>query len=477
MKVIRKYQLISIVAISVFYTGCKTLTPVPNMELKPMPNSFAKSTDTLNSAKIKWKEFFVDKNLVALIDTALANNLDLLKALQDIEIARNNVRFRKGLMLPSVEAGAGAGIEKVGLYTSQGAGDASTDILPGKPVPENLPDFFIGLRANWEVDIWGKLKNSKKAAFAKYLSSVEGKNFVITNLVSEVANLYYELLALDNQLEIIRETIKLQKDAYEIVKVQKEAAMVTELALKQFEAQVLKSQAMEFDVLQKITENENKINFLLARYPQPIVRDKSSFTVPFPNQIKTGIPSQLLSNRPDIKQAELELTATKCDVKSARAEFYPSFNITGVFGYQAFNTSYLFTTPASLVYNIIGELMAPLINRSAIKAQFNTAKAVQIEAMYDYQKTILNSYVEVANELSNINNLEQLYTIKTKQVEVLTKSIEISNDLFRSARADYLEVLFAQRDALDAKLELVETKKRQCNAITNIYNELGGGWN
>jgi multidrug efflux system outer membrane protein len=214
----------------------------------------------------------------------------------------------------------------------------------------------------------------------------------------------------------------------------------------------------------------------LGRYPQPVVRDKSDFVTQLPQQIKVGIPSQLLANRPDVKQAELELFATKCDVKAAQAEFYPSFNILGTVGFQAFNPSYLFTSPESIVFSLIGDLAAPLINRSAIKAEFNKAKAYQVEAMVNYQKAILDGYVEVSNELSNINNLEQLYNLKNQEVEALTKSIDISNDLFKYGKADYLEVLMTQRDALDSKLELIEAKKQQFNAVTNIYKALGGGW-
>ncbi len=476
MKMIRKYKSIVYCLMAVFYAGCKTLTPVPNIDFKPMPEAYINAADSTNSAQIVWRDFFSDKNLVSLIDTALQNNPDILITLQEIEIARNNVRYKKGLLFPTVSAGTAIGIEKVGLYTSQGAGDASAEITPGKTVPENLPGFLLGFQTTWEADIWGKLRNSKKAAFSKYLGGIEGKNFLVTNLVAEVANSYYELLSLDNQLEIIRETIQLQKNALEILKVQKEAGRVTELAVKQFEAQVLNSQSLEFDALQKITENENKINFLLGRYPQPIVRDTATFSAQVPAQIKAGIPSQLLKNRPDLKQAELELLAAKCDVAVAKAEFYPSLRITGSLGFQAFKPSYLFTTPQSLAYALVGELMAPIINRTAIKAEFNKAKALQIEAMYNYQKAILNGYVEVSNEMSNINNLNKLYNFKLKEVETLSKSIDISGELFKSARANYLEVLMTQRDALEAKLELVDAKKRQYNAVTNIYKALGGGW-
>jgi multidrug efflux system outer membrane protein len=476
MNVYKKHKSISMLMVCILCAGCKMFTPVRNSDTKPMPQAYTDSKDSINSAQLKWDAFFADKNLVSLIDTALKNNLDLLITLQDIEIARNDVRFRKGMLFPTIYAGAGAGVEKVGRYTSQGAGDASAEITPGQVVPENLTDFMIGLNASWEVDIWKKLRNSRKAAFTRYLRSIEGKNFVITNLISEVATSYYELLALDNQLDIIKETIQLQNNALEIVKVQKEASVVTELAVKKFEAEVLNSQSLEFDILQRIKENENKINFLLGRYPQPIVRDKSSFATQMPQQIKAGIPSQLLANRPDIKQAELELFAAKCDVKVAQAEFLPSFSIRAGAGFQAFKPSFLFTTPESIIYSLAGDLAAPLINRSAIKAEFNKAKAIQIQAMYDYQKTILNGYVDVSNELSNINNLEQAYNLKNKQVDALTKSIDISNDLFKYGKADYLEVLMTQRDALDAKLELIETRKQQFNAGTNIYRELGGGW-
>ena len=456
--------------------SCKMLAPVEKVEKPIMPESFAVSKDSTNiSAKVLWKDFFVDKNLNSLIDIGIKNNQELQSTLQNIEIARNNVKMRKGMLFPTVTAFAGAGLEKVGRYTSQGAGDASAEITPGEPVPENLGDLALGLNASWEVDIWKKLRNSKKAAYTRYLGTIEGKNFVVTNLVAEIANSYYELLSLDNQLDIINETIVLQQNALEIVRLQKDAAKVSELAVKKFEAEVLNSQSLEFDILQQIKENENNINFLLARYPQPIVRDKSVFNSQIPMTIQAGIPSQLLANRPDIKAAELELFATKCDVKVAEAEFYPAFTISGGVGFRAFKPQY-FTNPESLFFNFLGDIAAPLINRSAIKAEFNKSKAYQLQALYEYQKAILNGYVEVSNQMSNIDNLAKLYDLKNKEVLALTNAISISNDLFRSARVDYFEVLMTQRDAISSKLELIDTKKRQFNAVVNIYKSLGGGW-
>lgn len=472
------HKILGFALLSLAYSSCKIPAIVQKTENNSVPNTYTNTnTDTTNVGKIKWKDFFKDQYLTNLIDTALQNNQELNITLQEIEIARNEVRAKKGEQLPSVGLKAGAGLEKVGRYTSEGAGDASTEIKPGKEMPDPLPDYLVGLYANWEVDIWHKLRNAKKSAYTRYLSSVEGKNFVVTNLVAEISNSYYELLALDNQLDMVRKNIELQTNALAVVKIQKEATRATELAVRKFEAELLNSKSLEYDILQKTTETENKINFLLGRYPQHIARAKSSFETSLVNDLPTGIPSQLLANRPDIKQAELNLIAAKLDVKVAKAQFYPSFGISAALGFQAFNPSYLVKTPESMLYAIAGDIAAPLINRNAIKAFYFTANAKQIQAVYQYERSILNAYIEVANQLSGIKNLAKSYDLKAKQVQALTQSIEISNDLFKSSRADYLEVLMTQRDALEAKLELIETKKQQLNAMVKIYQALGGGWN
>ena len=476
MHLFKKTIIATVIGSSIIYSSCKVPASTAAPAQKTPPTSYGNTQDTTNAAAIPWQSFFTDKYLTNLIDTALSNNQELLTTLQEIEIARNDVRVREGQLRPFVMGGATAGIDKVGRYTSQGAGDASTEIKPGQPVPDWLQNYAFGANATWEVDIWKKLRNSKKAAVARYLSTIEGKNFIVTNLVAEIANDYYELRALDNQLIIIRKAIGLQDSALEVMKIQKEASRVTELAVKKFEAEVLNSQSLEFDILQKIKQSENEINFLLGRFPQPIERDTTTFLNLTPPFIQQGIPSQLLSNRPDIRQAELQLAAARLDVKVARAEFYPSFNISAAIGFNAFNPAFLVKFPESLVLSLAGDLAGPLINKSAIKAEYNSANARQLQAIYNYDKTVLNAYIEVSTELSNISNLERKYALKSRQSDALITSINISNDLFKSARADYLEVLMTQRDALDAKLELIETRLNQFNAVTNIYRSLGGGW-
>ena len=461
---------------SLTFGACKLPTLVTKNENKSVPGSYAGSADSLNTGTVKWRDFFGDSYLNALIDTALRNNQELNIVKQEIEISRNEVRARKGEYLPFVGLRGGAGLDKVGRYTNIGAMEATTEIKPGKEMPEPVPDFMFGAYANWEVDIWHKLRNAKKAAVQRYLSSIEGRNFMVTHLVAEIANSYYELLLLDNQLDIINQNIGIQTNALEIMKLQKEATRVTELAVRRFEAQVLKTQSLQYQIKQRIVEAENRINFLVGRFPQHVARATRKIDELAPKTIQSGLPSQLLANRPDIRQAELDLAASKLDVKVARARFYPSLGITAGVGYQAFNPAFLLTTPESMLYNLAGELAAPLVNRNGIKAAYLTANAKQVQAAYNYERTILRGYIEVANQLSRIGNLEKSYDLESRQVAALERSVNISNDLFKSARADYMEVLLTQRDALEARFELVETRMQQMNAMVNIYQALGGGW-
>ena len=471
------YFGIAIVCLSIVFTGCApTVVQKTENTATPVGYDHTNAQDTTNTATITWRDYFTDPHLIALIDTALNNNQELNITLQEIQVARNEVRARKGEYLPFVNIMAGAEVEKSGRYTSQGSSEANTEIEPGRETPDPLPNYTVAAVATWEVDIWNKLRNAKKSAVNRYLSTVEGKNFMVTNLIAEIATAYYELLALDNQLEIVQQNIAIQSDALDVVRQQKEAARVTELAVRRFEAQVLNTNALQYGIRQNITQTENWINFLVGRYPQPIQRNAEGFTDLVPKTIYAGIPAQLLENRPDVRQAEFNLAAAKLDVQVAKARFYPSLGISAGIGLQAFDPTYLIKTPQSLVYSLAGDLVAPLVNRNAIKAAYYTANSMQIQAVYNYERTLLNAYVEVANQLSMIGNMEQSYNLKSQEVVALTESITISNRLFRSARADYMEVLLTQRDALESKFELIETKKQQMNAVVNIYQALGGGW-
>lgn len=455
--------------------GCKSLLG-DNQPREPdasVPTSFG-ATDTLAgpsvAAQKQWDAFFPDPQLRALIEEALANNQDLNIQLQEIIISQNDVAAARGEYLPRVDAGVGGGIEKVGEHTSQGVSDDAHG------VPKNLGDLRFGFKASWETDIWGRFRSARKAAKFRYEATIQERNFLVTEIVAEIANSYYDLVALDNQIAILDHNIELQKDGLAVVKLKKEAARATELGVQRFQAEVLKNQGRRFALEQQRIIVESHLNFLVGRFPQPVARNAATFMTTTPAPVTTGLPSELLENRPDVKAAELRLEAAKLDTKSAKARFYPSLSLEAEVGYRSFNPAHLIDTPQSLAYNLAGNLMAPLLNRAAIKADYRSANARQIQAVIEYERTILQAFTDVYNQMTAISNLSQRTQQLTEQVAALEAAIEVSNVLYRSAHADYSEVLLTRRDSLEAEMELVEAKKQQMQAVVSVYQALGGGW-
>lgn len=441
-----------------------------------LPNQFKlELAEKTNSSNIKWKDFFEDRNLLNLLEIAVANNKEINIMMQRISAAENEIQARRGSYLPFIRTGAAAGGEKPGDYTFNGAVERNLP-LAGNPFPTFVGDYQFGLTSTWEIDIWRKLRNATEVAMLEYMATVEGRNFLITNLVAEVAQSYYELVTLDNQLENLEQNIAIQQNALQIVRELQKFARADTLAIKRYEAEVAKNQSRRYEIKQEITVVENRINYLLGRTPEPIKRTSSGFLELNPKILNTGIPSQLLQNRPDIRKAELELAAAKLNIEVARAEFFPSFGIRAGVGFDAFAMKYLINTPESLAAYVAGELVAPLVNKNAIIAAYKTANVKQVEAAFEYEKSIINAHVEVLNQIANIENMRKSFDLKKNQVDHLVKSIDISIQLFISARTHYLDVLTTQRDALDAKRELIETKQKQVLAMVDLYKSLGGGW-
>ncbi|NDF98742.1 MAG: TolC family protein [Chitinophagia bacterium] len=469
-------------ALSVFFIGlliaflsaCKIPSVIVKQENRKTPEVYVTPNDTVNIASFNWSAYFEDPYLIALIDTALKNNQELNILTREAEIDKNEIQARKGEYLPFVTLGGATGADKSGKYTWNGLSEEDLKASPEK-APKHIGDNRVGALASWEMDIWKKLHNARKAATLRYLSTVEGRNFAKTIVVAEIARSYFELLGLDNQLAVITQNIEIQKNALQLVKYEKEAAKVTQLAVNRFEAQLLNTENLQFEIKQQITETENRIHFLVGQFPQPILRASSSFEGLSLNAPQAGLPSQLLANRPDIRQAEYALSAAKLDVQVAKANFYPAVRLTAGLGFEAFNPAFVLK-PVSALYNLAGDIVAPLVNRNAIKAAYSNASLKQVTAAFNYERTILNAYVEVINDLSRLDNYRSSFALKEKEVAILNQSISISNSLFSSARADYIEVLLTQREALNSKLELIEIKVKQLQAKVGVYRSLGGGW-
>lgn len=422
----------------------------------------------------QWRKHFTDPRLQSLTEQALNNNRDLKIALQRIEMAKAQITAARSMLSPKVSGVAGAGIQRFGLYTMDGAGNSTTPIYDGRIVPRDVQDYTVGLQTSWEIDLWGKLRSKKASATARLLASVEGRNLVQTHLIADLATAYYELLALDAEITNIDETIKIQRDALETVQTQKQAGSANELAVQQFEALLFNLQGMRLDTQQRIVEQEGIICTLLGDPQRPIARNRASLMNSTLPQLSSSVPADMLKNRPDIRRAEFELAATKADVKAAKAAFLPSVSINGVLGLQAFQSNVLLNIH-SATYSALGGLVAPLINRKAIQAEFDHANASQLEALNTYQQSIVNGYVEVHNQLAFIRILKDLQALKTKEVHLLIESVGTAADLFRTRRATYIEVLNAQQNALKARLQLIGVTKRQFQVQANLYRALGGG--
>lgn len=462
-----------------FATACSKLKTVTIAPPPGMPGSYTGKTDTNNVAALPVSSFFADSYLIELIDTAMNANPDILSALQRIEVANANLRYNRIAILPAVTLNANAGLEKYGDYTMNGVGNYDTNLSPNingdQRIPNPTPDYFVGFRSAWEVDLWGKLRNRKKAAFNRFLASQSGYKMVATSLTSQIATAYYTLLALDNELRVIRKNLELQNNALEIIKVQKLGGRATELAVQQFLAQLKRTKGLEYQVLQQVTETENQLNFLTGKFPKTISRDTSINTLKLPSVLKAGVPSQLLLNRPDIQEAEFELRAMNADIKAVHAAFFPSLTLSPYVGFNAFSSSLLFN-PGSLAYGLLGNITAPIFSRNLIKADYNRTIAQGKQALYGYQKTVLTSYQEVLNSLKSIENYSQAFNQKQQEVQALNNAVAVANDLYLVGRASYLEVITAQRNVLDAELELANTKKNIFIGAINLYRSVGGGW-
>jgi NodT family efflux transporter outer membrane factor (OMF) lipoprotein len=411
-----------------------------------------------------------------LIEKALFDNRELKVLNEEVAVAANEILARSGAYLPFVTIGGSTGLNRVTRFTLEGAGLLIDPYLPGKYFPNPFGNYGLGINLSWQLDIYRQLRNARDAAGQRYVAAAEKRNYFVTRMVAEIAETYYGLLALDKRLENLDNIIQLQEQSLKVAQAKKEAARGTELAVQRFEAEVRKNQSEKLIVHQEIIESENRINFLVNRYPQRVERATGEFINLNLHSLSLGVPSQLLQNRPDIRQAERELAAAGLDVKVARVNFFPQLVITGGTGLQSFIINHLFV-PQAVVGDIASGLLGPLINKRAIRAQYLTANARQLQSVYNYQRTLLNAFTEVINRVTMVENYSKSIDIKKQQVISLEAAVNFATKLFDAAQpeVDYMDVLFAQRDLLDARKVLIETKQQQLSAIVNTYQALGGG--
>ena len=462
-------------SIALGLASCSSLKPVEH-QIKDTPETFnfPNSEESADYEVVSRSEFFKDPYLKSLIDDALANNQELKIAEQSIIAYQAEVKAKKGEYLPFMALSALGDTEKVGEYTRNGAVEKQLS-LDHEEFPEPLKNYKIGLNTNWELDVWKKLRNRKKAAYREYLASWEAQRFLTSQLVSEIATTYYDLVTLDLIATNLQQYNELQSNALKTVKLLKQAGKSNELAVKRFEAEYDRNQNELVQVRQEVIDLENELRFLIGNPNREIGRPHGFQAIPSlipANSVET----RLLLNRPDIKKAEQELEAAKLDVKSARAAFFPTIEIGASYGREAFKRELLSHNPESLFYKLAADLFAPILNLSEIKANLKIANTKQEKAILEYEQVSLKAYLEVSTQLWRLENLQEQLRLQEDQARSLEEANRISNILFYSARADYLEVLLTQRESLEAQNQWIESQKELIDSNIGLYKSLGGGW-
>ncbi|MFH6993497.1 TolC family protein [Flavobacterium sp. FlaQc-48] len=428
------------------------------------------SKDTTSIADVEWKNFFTEKDIIQLIDSAVARNNDLQIAVKNIEIAQYRFTQSKWGNVPQVN-----------LNVTASTSNPSDNSFTGKNLSQalgqnHIDDYSAGATLSWEADIWGKIKNQKKGAYAGYLQSEEVKKALQTTIVANVSKGYYNLLMLDAQLEIARQNLKLNDSTTNIIKLKYDAGQVTTLAIQQSEAQKLVSAQLIPQLEQNIAIQENALSVLTGSFPNSKTRTTRLSVLEVKNNNAIGIPSSLVSRRPDVKSAELALKVANANVGITKADLYPSLKITAQGGVNSFETSNWFNIPASLFGTVAGGLTQPLLNNKKVRTQYNIAVAEREKAVLSFRQSVLVAVSEVSDALVKVEKLQQQESFLKERVKTLQQAIKNANLLFKNGMAEYLEVLSAQSNLLQSELELANIKREQLSANTELYRALGGGW-
>lgn len=423
------------------------------------------SADSLSSATVSWKEIFTDSRLQTYIGKALENNLDIRVALQNMEVAQSYFKQGKQGFFPTLSLSPSHTYSTASLNTQMGA-------IIGRRV--HLSQWDMIASASWEADIWGKISAQKKAYYASFLATAEAHQAIKSEVVATLATAYYQLLMYDKQQQILQETIRLREESWRTTAELKQAGSTTEVAVQQTEALLYNAQAQLITVKNSIWALENTICVLLGEEPHPIERGTLS-EQQFPTQFQQGYAMSLLENRPDVRRAEYNLINAFELTNVARSGFYPSFTITARGGFSSIDFGEWFT-PSSLLASVVSGLTQPIFNKRQIRTQYEVSQANQEIAALNFKKVVLTAGKEVSDAMQNFQTQEEFISLKTKEMEAYQKATDYSKELFNSGLANYLEVITAEVNRLNAELSVASAQFTQMQYGIVLYKALGGGW-
>lgn len=424
------------------------------------------TTDTTTMADLPWKTLFSDTTLQSLIQQGINQNLDLKQAIERIKISEATLRQSRAAFLPSLQADVSV--------TDAKQAAAALNFPAGININLETQTYRAQLSTAWEADIWGKLSSAKRSAFATLLQSDAAKRAVQTQLIATIANSYYTLLALDKQLAITEQTIKIRRQDVETMKALKEGAVVNGAAVVQSEANLYAAEVTLPDLKRSIKEAENALNIALAQAPGTVNRTTLDQQVAFSN-LQTGVSAQLLQNRPDVIAAEFGFRAAFENTNVAKTYFYPALTLTAAGGLTSLQLNNFFDN--SIFYNLVGGLTQPIFAKGTNKARLTTAQANQQIAFYTFQQTLLTGGQEVSNALYAYQTAEEKEATRAKQIASLTKAVDFTKELLRySSATNYTDVLTSEQSLLTAQLNGINDRLQKLQSVVNLYRALGGGW-
>lgn len=463
---IKIINLVLLAGIAGFFYSCKVTDTYqdPQIEKSRQDNLFRHKTsnDSISTANVAWNQIFTDAKLQTIIKKTIENNLDLKVAVARIQEASAVFKQSKLQNLPSLD-----GVASITETKNSGAAQGGNFVMP------DLLVYRLGISTGWEVDIWGRIKSLKKSAYAGFLQTDAAKRAVQTQLVAQAANLYYQLISLDKQLEITKQTIELRKKDVETVEALMDAAYLTGADVEQSKANLYSAQLTIPDLELQIQQTENSLNVLMNDNPQSIDRNSIDSQVVY-TDLKTGIPASLLKNRPDVQAAELSFRQAFENKNIAMAQVYPALNITGTLGLSSRTLQDFFTN--SLFYTAGGTLTQNIFQMGNRKAQVKIMEARKMQAYYTFEKALLTAGSEVSNSLLSYQKAKEKETTRQLQIQSLEKSLEFNKELLTySSKVNYVNVLTSEQSLLAAKLAGVNDKLQQLQAVTEFYRALGGG--
>lgn len=454
-------------------SACKVSKDIetPKPALPVAFRNAAATSDTTSIADIKWKSFFTEATLQKLIDSAIEKNYDMQIAVKNIESAQLLFKQVKWNYVPTVTGNVTANTNRPSDNSLNGL---SLNQFIGS---KHIEDYNANLSLSWEADIWGKIRNQSKSALATYLQTNEAKKLIQTNIVAGVSQGYYNLLMLDAQLQIAQKNVKLNDSTLRIIRLQYTAGQVTSLAVQQAEAQRLAAAQLVPQFEQNITIQENALRILAGQLPDKIERSATLDQLTVPENLSAGMPSAIVSRRPDVKTAELALVIANSKVGISKADMYPALRISASGGVNSFRASNWFNIPASLFGVVSGSVIQPLLDRKRLSTTYKVAQVEREKNVLQFRQSVLNAVGEVSDALVRIDKLKDQQAIAANRVSTLQQATGNANLLFRNGLANYLEVITAQSNVLQSELELVSIKRAQLSAVSDLYRSLGGGWN